>query len=151
MTLCLRYSLFFAIEPLLQEIEKTPQVRSSFQQKISAYADDVVCFTKASSTETLFDIIECFCSATQLEINKSKTAVISRKNRVKGFASQKQLKNLGFTHHIGPRTEHLCMKEIQQKVRNVCSRKMSMRGKAINLDIFVNSKILSRSGIRNVC
>ncbi len=78
----------FAIERLLQEIEKTPQIKSSFQQKISAYADDVVCFTKASSTETLFDIIECFCSATHLEINKSKTAVISRKNWVKGSASQ---------------------------------------------------------------
>ncbi len=65
-----------AIEPLLPEISRPHQVRSSGKRNVSAYADHIACLTKGSSAETLFDIIDAFCNATQLEINREKTVVV---------------------------------------------------------------------------
>ena len=48
------------IEPLLQEIEGCKQIKKCIVREVSAYADDVLCYTTFSSLETLIDTIEMF-------------------------------------------------------------------------------------------
>ena len=101
------------------------------------------CFTDLKSLSHLFQLLESFCKSTQLEVNIDKSMVMTN-NSIVGFdslAPMKQVKNLGITHYLNERIDVNYANSIENKIKEIESRKMSWRAKAINLEIFAGSKI----------
>ena len=70
--------------------------------------------------------------------------MVMTNNSIVGFdslAPVKQVKNLGITHYLNEGMDVNYVKLIESKIKEIESRKMSWRTKAINLDIFAGSKI----------
>ena len=133
----------FGVEPLLQKLETLSEVKKISTKKSTAYADDVLCFTDLKSLSSLFRLLESFCKSTQLEVNVDKSTVMTS-NSIVGFdslAPVKQVKNLGIIHYLNETIDVNYTNSIESKIKEIESRKMSWRAKAINLDIFAGSKI----------
>ncbi|MEM6402862.1 MAG: reverse transcriptase family protein, partial [Cyanobacteria bacterium P01_D01_bin.116] len=135
-----------AIEPLLKLINECRYIKQISTKKTSAYADDVITITKVQCLETVFDLVEFFCDATQLEVNKDKSEILSKFTN-HSYKSCKTLKTLGIEHSVLPKQTAASefLSEIAYKADETCNRKMSLRAKALTLDIFIMSKILYKA------
>ena len=69
-----------ALEPLLDMIRNNPNIHSTSPRTVNAYADDVSAYIRHLSMDELFSTVDDFCSATQFEINKDKSEIMSTKS-----------------------------------------------------------------------
>jgi hypothetical protein len=134
-----------ALEPMLDMIRKNKNIKSCSSRKVNAYADDVSAYINHSSVEELFQTVEYFCDATQFLINIDKSEIMSNKE-VPGYQISSNIKILGIKHFIDNRASNpmdvaRCIDTAADSFR-ICCRDMSMRAKAININIFICSKIL---------
>ena len=130
-----------AIDPLLFAIRASKIIKSKGSKRVSAYADDVLCFVDCCSMEYLEKIVKRFCDATQLTINEQKSDILSHQPVVNKKKTVQKIVHLGITHRIDKKDNGSPI-IAQQKIDEIAARKMSFRAKAINLDIFLTSKLL---------
>ena len=130
------------IEPLLQPIEECPQIRNYEGSKTIGYADDVNCFIKTKSLETLFDI-EDFCDMTSLEINKEKSTILCIRP-LENYVTVRQSKILGIIFDLmhSPYDLHKLLKDQISSNQATLARCRNMRAKALAIDTFILPKFL---------
>ena len=130
------------IEPLLRNLQESPYVKSKFQTKVSAYADDVVLFIKHDSIETALDYVNEFCEQTQLEINTAKTTIVSKRKIRNEFQTTKSFKYLGVL--LSTANEQCSFNAIKEELEKdqLVLRPLSLRGKSLSIETFWTPKVL---------
>ena len=101
--------------------------------------------TKTSSLETFFDVVQSFCDISSLELNKSKCKIISHKRK-----HSKVFKHLGINYDLNlPNSDKISEVEPVKMKHKFVMPKMSYRGKAIVMDVFIVSQIVFKARNQN--
>ena len=134
-----------SIEPMIKNIQNCVQIKSLVGRKVIGYADDLICMTKTSSLETFFDVVQSFCDISSLELNKSKCKIISHKRK-----HSKVFKHLGINYDLNlPNNDKISEVELVKMKHKFVMPKMSYRGKAIVMDVFIVSQIVFKARNQN--
>ena len=83
------------LEPLLQQINTNPEIKSAHRQKVVAYADDLTACIKTDSIPAFFKLFENFARIAGLEVNETKTEIASLGDLPATFSKSAEIEVLG--------------------------------------------------------
>ena len=89
-------------------------MKTIFVTKVSAYADEMICYVESRSLTPLVDRVRHVCDVTQLSVNIVKTEILSRESTQK-HETQKKIKVLELNiRSMTRRTTSLLSKKFQR-------------------------------------